>query len=204
MSDLSTKAGVLRFAADKRDDMERCFHRLGRFESNGHSFAGYAFLTHEVRGPWRAVTGGFPEPQTGPKLERVMAAALTFPPAALTPGLQWQERTAAFGNCIRAFIRAGKGIGALVFHEAWMAQPMSVADYQATIAGYEYGEIGQRHDRREALYMRLEHMAAGVHSWMREIQREPTRLMPWQHTDMTGTEYADAEGRLTGLVDWRS
>lgn len=57
-------------------------------------------------------------------------------------------------------------------------------------------------DRREFLWMRLEHSAAGARVWAAEIKRDPARVEPW--ADATPTGEFNEHGNLVNTVEWRS
>lgn len=191
--DLSTKAGVLRFCELRRAEMVGCFRELGRFESNRFSFCGYVFATHAIKVP--------PDPadldgwKTGAKLPRVAAERVRMP-AALHGVIPEAQETALFSVATRQFAKLSRAVGALVMSEMWSL---------ATESREERGRFPERlqdyegPERRENLYMNLEHAATGRRTWYAEITREPTRLGPWVERPSS-----DAEGRLIDLAEWRS
>lgn len=190
MKDLATAAGALAFARARLDEMAACFRRLGRFESNGHSFNAFVFATCEP------LADGRP----GRKLD--VCRALEFRPAPLALALvPPRMHTKIFGEALRAYAKASRAIGILVMTEMWMV-------HQEGEPGVPIEEMRKRlprsledaPQRREQLVCWLEHAATGHRLWRSEILREPTRLDPWEEK----ADQAPHGGRLIGLVDWRS
>lgn len=203
MIDLSTNAGVLRFCELRRAEMVGCLRKLGHFESNGHSFTGYAFMTHAVDGDVSRASEGLDAVfRTGRKLSQVEAWPLNLPPEDDLPAhFEWKRRTRFFGEVIRHFARAGKAQGVLVFGEAWFVY----RDPATQDPDRPYGWVQEQPDRREGLWMKLEHSSIGFRHWQCEIQRTGPllELTPWIEASERGG-VPDGKGRLTDLVDWRS
>ena len=187
--DLSTTAGVLRFCQLRRNEMVECFHRLGRYESNGFACGAYVFATHNLLRPSNAAAG-VDEWRTGKKLPAVEAALCRLP-RVLFDVLPPRQHTTLFGDTLRAYGKITRAIGSLVMMEMWCA-PGEKRDNLPT-------DLSEAPGRIEALYMMLEHSAVGRRIWVAEIKREPTRLEAWQ--DRTP---AEAKGRLVDLTEWRS
>lgn len=200
MIDLSTKAGVLRFCELRRAEMVGCLRKLGRFESNGHSFSGYAFMRHEISVDVSRASKGLDAVfRTGPKLDRVEALPLNLPPEEDLPeAFVFEKRTSWFGAVIQAFAKAGKADGVLVFGEGWFVQ-QSLSE---PAVDQPYGWVAKHPDRGEGLWMKLEHKTVGYRNWVCVIQRSGPliELTPWAES----SEPPDGSARLTDLVDWRS
>jgi hypothetical protein len=191
--DLSTKAGVLRFCALRRAEMVGCFERLGRFESNGFAFCGYVFATHAVKVPSDpAELEGW---KTGAKLGRVTAERVRMP-AALHGVIPAEQETALFSMATRQFSKLSRSIGTLVMTETWVVTTATLDERKALPKRLEDYEGS---DRRECLYVQLEHAATGRHIWFAEIERNPTRLAQWEEKTFT-----DSTGRLVNMAEWRS
>lgn len=196
--DVSTRAGVLRFCELRREEMARCFERVGRFEVEGMAFCAYVFATHEVdrRNPLMGTTGK--------KLPAPMAHRCVMP-AFAAAAIDARNHTEAFSVVVRSLCKLTRATGTVLMSEMWLAHvtapqgtpwqearkglPDSLEDYDA---------------RREGLYMHLEHSTTGVRVWFNEILTEGgvRRLKGWEEP------YAEAaagwEGRLVDLASWRS
>jgi hypothetical protein len=194
MIDLSTKAGVLRFCENRRAEMVGCFDRLGQFESpSGFSFMGYAFATRRSTHVFQ------PKMRTGPKLAKVEAVPMQIP-KALQDIVPARQQTELFSRVVREFARATRAIGVVTMAEAWLVeaegkQGQSVEEVRAQMPE----SLGDVPGRMEALLMMLEHSAAGRRVWKAAILDGPRRVGPWMEQD-----WDDAEGRLVGMVDWKS
>lgn len=185
--DVATEKGALALAERWRGEMARCFERLGRFESNGNSFGALAMLTHEVRIPDdpRDLAGW----GTGKRRPEVALVPFDMPRvlAAIVSGpLQGK----LFAEGLRSLCKHGRAVGVLVMTEQWHGRTSSMEERAARPSRIEDWD-----DRRECLYMRLEHRAAGGRSWRAWIEREPTRLGPWHdYNGATG-------GNLVEILD---
>lgn len=202
MIDLSTKAGVLRFCELRRAEMVGMLRKQGNFAStSGHSFTGYAFMTHAVDGDLSRASEGLEKVfRTGRKLPRIEAFALNLPPEEDLPEtFVFKERTRFFGKVIRAFAKAGKAQGVLVFGEAWFVY-QSREEYEER----PYGWVEESPERREGLWMKLEHSAVGWRHWQCEITRAGPliELSPWREWSEHGG--VPDKSRLSNLVDWES
>jgi hypothetical protein len=155
--DLATATGVLRFAELRRAEMVRCFERLGRFESNGNSFGAFALLTHDVRRP--VDPSDMDGWGTGKRLGEVAAVPFDLPRvlAAFVPA---HMQSKLFAEGLRGLCKHGRAVGVLIMSEQWHGRTSSMEERRSRPA-----RIKDWDDRREALIMRLEHRAAGGHTW---------------------------------------
>lgn len=198
---LDGEKGVLEFAERKRDEMRRCFERLGRFEENGFSFAAWLLLTHLIVPP--KSPGDRDDWKTGKPIGRVFPFPAKQPREihALTDDPVAQKE--AFSRTVRTFARLGKAVGVLFMGEVWTVHaPESVKSHDEART-YREGLPDSLEDvpgRKECLLCTLEHKAVGRRAWWADIEREPTRLGPWQERSFSG-----AEGRMVNLVEgWQS
>lgn len=187
MIDLATKAGVLQLCERRRAEMVRCFERLGRFESNGNSFGALALLTHEVRRPAdpRDLDGWGP----GKRLPEIAIVPFDLP-RVLADVVPEHMQSKLFAEGLRDLCKHGRAVGMLIMSEQWHGRTSSMEERRARPA-----RIADWDDRREALIMRLEHRAAGGHTWRAWIDRHPTRVGPWH--DYPGA----VAGNLIGVID---
>jgi hypothetical protein len=180
--DLSTAAGALRFAELRREEMTRCFERLGRFEANSYSVCGYVFATHDLAGV----------DETGPKLPRVQARLCELPRAVhvLIPG---ENQSALFGEWVRAIAKVTRAVGVLTMAEVWSV--VATEEERAAMPA----RLAHVPSRGEALRMFLDHSATGHRHWSANIQRNPTRLAAW--VERGG---APLGGHLVGLAQTKN
>lgn len=191
--DLSTRAGVLRFCELRRAEMVGCFHELGRYEVNGFSFGGYVFATHAMVVP--KDPRGIDDWKTGAKLNRVTAERLSMP-AGLHGVLPPERETEVFSFTARRYSKLTRAIGSVVMTEVWSVMTESREErdkFPERLGDYDGPE------RCEQLFMHLEHAATGERTWTALIERNPTRLGPWEERPFTASE-----GRLIDLAEWRS
>jgi hypothetical protein len=195
---LDTKAGVLRFCELRRREMAEAFMQEGRFDVNGYSFTGYVFATHEIRTPRNPERSHIDEWKTGPKLDHVRGLGLRMP-AALGMVVPDSQITLLWSRVIREYTKLTRAIGTVIMSETWLvfgpAGTTNMHEYRDTLPD----SLEDADNRQESLVMLLEHSAVGRKQWFSEIKRNPTRLEPWTEPD-----WADAEGRLTNLSDFRS
>lgn len=197
---LGTKAGVLAYAERRQAEMVRSFERAGRFEVHGQSYCAVLFATHELVPPrsGRAMTSDLWK--TGEKLAAPKAIDLFLPELTMILALDPVQQKDAFAYLVKEYARKVKAIGLLFMSEMWWAQMKATKreEWEAERAARPES-LEDWDDRREGLYMSLEHPATGNQIWFNEIKRNPTRLMGWENKNMD-----DSEGRFVGLVDWRS
>lgn len=187
MIDVSTHAGVMRFCEARRDEMTRCFERVGRFEENGYSFAAYVFATRGFKN----------EKFDTYKLDKVQAVVVRMP-GFMREALPASEHTRAFGHVLRRFAEATAAVGTVVMGEAWLAKtPESVksAEEAQRWRSEQPESLAGMPGRMEGMFMSLEHQAIGKRFWRRMIEREPTRLGDWELLPLQGTD-----GRLVDIT----
>jgi hypothetical protein len=194
---LDTSAGVLRFCELRRREMAEGFTREGRFEVRGQSFAGYVFATHEVGSP---PSRGAPIEawKVGAKRAHVEAIPVYLPEwagALIEP----HQATELFSQCVRQYTRLTRAIGTLVMSEIWTVRLEGDREQAKAARDALPRSLEDADNRRESLFMMLEHSATGQRQWWSAIKRNPTRLEPWTEAKMD-----DAEGRLIGLSNYQS
>lgn len=171
---LLTVAGALHFCELRRAEMVRCFERLGRFEMNGFSVGAHVFATRHVYMPnpldtetWRA----------GEKLPITLVETLLMPRAALN--VLTAESVGPFcAGLIRRYCALSRAVGVVVMQEMWWGRTASLEE-----RAQRPKRIADWDDRREVLYLRLDHQAAGTRAWQAEIHRNPTRLDEWRQRE---------------------
>jgi len=185
---LETREGVLRFCERQRDEMEKVWHRKGRFESNGYSFEGYVFATHDVETDRHAKTVD-DATRTGEPYGEVRAMRCRLPPLArlMFPG---ESNSEQFGYFMRLFATAARAIGTLVMAEAWLLDLPEGVNREDLPRSLEDAP-----GRIEALYMIVEHPATGRVLWHCRISRDPRRLHSWVQRAPE-----DGEGRLVDIA----
>jgi hypothetical protein len=187
--DVSTRAGALRFAELRREEMRRQYLSDGRLAKNPLI---YIFATHSFRANIGAETVETAV-RTGARLARVTAIPCPLPDdvrAKLGP----TSMTRVYGKVIRIAARAAKAVGVLVTMDGWFADASQAPD------DHHYGWVEENKDG-EGLLMLLEHKAlAHPMSWTSTIRREPLRLDPWRGGEQTKSE----ETRLSHFIDWSS
>jgi hypothetical protein len=198
--DLSTKSGVLAFAKRERERMSAEFDKSGRFERRGFAFDAWVFATHAIdHDPSRTGVDAFVRAGRLP----AVTACRCSPPALLAvvddPGMQKD----GYAHVIAEYAKMTRAIGTLFMSEIWVGQanlPKEAKreDFEAW-RDARPASIEDWDDRREALYMALEHTATGRLFWSAPITRKPTRLGAWEEL-----KFDDAEGRFVGLVEVRS
>lgn len=183
--DLSTMAGVLRFAELRRAEMHGEYLSRGELEENPLFCL---FATHDM-----LLTGDPERPlRTGVKLPKVSAVRCPVP-EFVRQKLGWQQMTKGMGRAIKEMAKSTKAVGVLLMMDAWTTSSEPPEDR-------DYGWIEEQSDRREALTVILEHkLLPHPIQWTSFIWRDPLRLDPW-----VKTEPSESKGRLTGFVDWRS
>lgn len=186
--DLATRAGALRFAELRREEMRRYYLTHGRLEKNPvfWVFANYAFARSTKAGE---LVG------RGQKLDKVTALPCPFSDAL------WRklgsDTTAYAGRIIKEVAAATKAMGVLLIMDAW------VADGAHEPADQHYGWIEKDPEKREGLYASLEHkLIPRPMRWSAFIHRDPLRLDPWLGGELKGPDTSG--NRLAGFVDWSS
>jgi hypothetical protein len=189
---------ALRFCSEQRSEMERNWAKNGQFIYQGQSFCAWVFATHEPGGPetWTPEEWG-----VGPKMERPRTILVTLPKFAMRPDLR---NTDIFGYMLRKFAKATVASGVLVCAESWIkeyrGEGMSEVDVRR-LRAEDPASLEHAPGRQEALFMSLEHRAVGRRAWRSIIQRNPSRLLPWEQADMTTSPLTC---NLTGIVDTSS
>lgn len=214
MRDLSTKAGVLAFAEKRRAEMVRTWERLRRFEINGFSYGAVLFITHTPPSPremqqvaLQLGQGAIVHMKPGPKLDRVEAMPVNLPnwlhgmPGSDTMEGHTRQRE-LFSRAVMGFGKMTKAIGCMFMCEMWALELPKVEGKTVQEQRDEFpADMSEAHGRVEELLMTLEHSALAGHRpmWRARISRNPDRLAPWSLS-----EPEDAQGRMVGLVDWKS
>lgn len=200
--DLSTAAGVLRFAELRRAEMRNLFEARGRYECNGFSFGGFVFATHAIARPPGEPPGEDPLEhwKTGRKLPAVGAEPVqlfTWVFDILPP----EKHTQLFSHVVRSYAQMTRAIGSLMMTECWLAHATKVPGETREQARDKLPRnLEHAPERQEALLMLLEHAALGERrSWRATIERDPTRVGEWENYEMT-----DMTGRLVNLTSFRS
>jgi hypothetical protein len=195
--DLSTAAGALAFAKRERERMVAEFDKHGRFERRGFGFDAWVFATHGIdRDPNRFGVDAF---TTGRRFPAV-AAVRVSPPSLLAAIDDPVVAKEGYAHVIREHAKITRAIGTLFMSEIWTGT-LTAPDPEAARRerGARPDSLEDWDDRGEALYMALEHTAAGRLCWKAPITRKPTRLAAWEEFRFDG-----AEGRFVGLVEVRS
>lgn len=198
---LDTKAGVLAYAERRRAEMVRCFERMGRFEDHGQSFCAVLFATHELlhpkKGPLRA-----DDWRTGERLAAPKAVDIHLPPLVQILMLENEQQKDAFAHLVREYGKKVKAMGVLFLTETWWAHVGSPGQTKEEVMAERAARpksLEDWDDRREGLFMQLQHPATGNVAWFNEIKRNPTRLLGWEEKDLT-----DSEGRFVDLIEKQS
>jgi hypothetical protein len=197
--DLSTERGVLNFCERQRQEMVRCFERLGRFEVNGYSFGAWVLATHAVASPPLSTASDLKDWKRGERLAAPQAMRCQMPAAArlLLPP---DQHTKLFGLTLRHMNELSGAIGTVVMAECWHAGAPHVEGQTAQQARAALPDSLEDYDRRqEAMFLRLEHKVAGERFWRKAITRDPTRLGPWEPLDARS-----AGGYLVDLISFRN
>ncbi len=197
---MGKRENVLRFCEEQRNDMERCWRKLGRYETNGNAYCAWVFATHEPGPPETWTPDEWPP---GPPMERPRPVRCELPRAIqlLRPG---RSNTDIFGGVLRKFAEATRAEGVLICSEAWFKTYASPGDpafdrqKARRLRAEDPEDLADAPGREEALFMSLEHVAVGRRAWRAIIQRNPNRLDPWVMMDMTDSPLGE---RLTGIVD---
>ena len=196
---MGERDNVLRFCAEQRDEMERVWRRLGRYEGeSGEAFCAYVFATCE---PPPAETWDDETFAPGPQLPKPKAIRCEMPRYVrlLYPN---RSNTDIFGHVLRKFSRATRASGVLILAESWL-KSVDTPDYETAkrLRAEMPESLADAPGREEALTMSLEHIAVGRRLWSARILRGPDRLAPWDMKDMTESP---TDSRLTGIVDTSS
>lgn len=197
---MGKRENVLRFCEEQRNDMERCWRKLGRYETNGNAYCAWVFATHEPGGPETWTPEDWPP---GPPMERPRPIRVELPSWArlLRPN---DRNTDLFGSTLRKLARATRAEGVLICSEMWCKEYGDPGDPNfdegkaRRLRAEDPESLEDAPGREEALFMSLEHVAVGRRAWCATIRRSPDRLDPWKTLDMTTSPLTD---RLTGIVD---
>lgn len=190
--DLSTRAGALRFAELRREELRRKYEACGKLERDltFWVFATYAWSPEPVLTRERFV-------RRGPKLDKVTALTCPIPQLAFEKlGL---EATRFAGRVISELAKATAAVGVFFVMESWGVD----VDDSDEVEERPYGWIGESPERFEALYASLEHVALPQPwRWATAVHRDPLRVDPWKGGEL---KQADSrKSRLAGFIDWRS
>ncbi len=201
MPNLATEKDVLSFCAQQRDNMEACWRQRGQFEANGYSFCGFVIATCM---PSQGDDPAKPESwRPGKSLEKPRAMLCQLP-ALLRLMRPNQRNTAEFGRLLRHYGRACAAIGIVICGEAWQMRfegvdGVALSEEEVTKRRAELPkDLGDAPGRTESLFVSLEHQAAGRRYWSAEIQRNPSRLLPWHDH---GRNFATGTGNLVGILE---
>ena len=191
-NELATADGVLRFAALQRDRARKQFEREGRFGANGFGTVAHVFLTHRVIPA--------PDPsdveawRTGEPLPAVVPERITLPArvaAMLRTANRFELGGEVMGKTLRTYAELGRADGVLVLSEQWWGHVESDDEAEVRRLRAERPariEAWPSEQRREVIWVRLEHRLTGVRTWLAEIHRNPTRLGPWGEPKLVGLE----------------
>ncbi len=197
--DLGTKTGAFAYAERRRAEMVRSFERIGRFESHGQSFCAVLFGTHELvkpKDPRDIAAWG------GKKLDAPRAMDVYLPEIAPILMLDPVQQKDAFAYLVKEYAKRVRAIGLIFMSEMWWAQMGKAGQTREDVDAERArrpASLEDWDDRREGLFMQLEHAATGQQIWFNEIKRNPTRLEGWESKPMDASE-----GRFVGLVGWKS
>lgn len=174
MNDLRTREGALRFAELRRAEMLRLFEQRGRFEVNGVATAAYVLITHRVVPP-RDMSLDPDGWSTGERYPKVVAVPVTVPPllaAVLAPA----DLSSIFGETVRRYATLGRAVGVVLMSEQWWGLTKTLDEREALP-----DRVRDWPDRREVLYLKLEHEAVGTVAWYAEIKRDgAVRVEEWR------------------------
>lgn len=199
MIDLATERGVLNFCERQRQEMVRCFERLGRFEVNGYSFGAWVLATHAVAAPPPNARVNLEDWRRGEQLPAAQAMRCQMPIEArfLMPP---DQHTKLFGLTLRHMSELSGAIGTVVMGECWHASAPRVDGQTPQAARASLPDSLEDYDgRQESLFLRLEHKVLGERFWGKPIMRNPTRLGPWELIDVRS-----AGGYLADLISFRN
>lgn len=198
-NELATGEGVLRFCELQRARARKQFEREGRFGANGFGTVAHVFLTHRVIPA--------PDPRdveawrTGDPLPAVVPERITMPPRAaalLTAANRFELGGQIMGKTLRVYAELGRADGVLVVSEQWwgLIETDDAAEGERIRAERPARvEAWAPEQRREVIWVRLEHRLTGVRTWLAEIHRNPTRLGPWGEPKLFGLE-----GHLVDII----
>ncbi len=201
MPNLASEKDVLSFCEQQRDNMEASWRKRGQFEANGYSFCGFVIATCMPSQGDNPLDPASWRP--GTPLDKPRAMLCQLPPLLrrMRPG---ERHTAEFGKLLRHYARACAAIGTIVCGEAWCMRfegvngvPLSEEEVTQRRAALPK-VLGVAPGRIETLFVSLEHQAAGRRYWSAEIQRSPSRLLPWQDQ---GLDYVAGKGNLVGITE---
>lgn len=95
------------------------------------------------------------------------------------------ERCETLCRLVRAMAKESDSPGVIFMMEAWVVFGREIT-----------GAVKDQLDRRECLYVMLEHRKIGRRIWVAEILRRPTRLKPWLDHPYPAAQ----QGRISGLI----
>lgn len=185
--DVSTRAGVLRFAELRRGEMTRQYLARGGIEKNPmlYVFATHGFTFDKDRSPML---------RTGARLPHVQAAPVPLP-EKVDERVPMDRRTELLGKVVRMIAKASKASGVLFMMDGWFSGEKNAPP------DHHYGWV-EEHAEGEGLFMRLEHQSlAHPLAWVSVIHRNPLVLDPWEGGEQKGP---DDKSRLSHFVDWSS
>jgi hypothetical protein len=180
--DPATREGALILAAVIREQTARLFLEAGALPSP----MGAVVVTHHLE--W--VDG---KPITGARLPQgeLVDVAIPEPWETLVAKLGGEEaRKDCFAHLMREHAKIGKATTSIVISEMWYVSRRieEMKDYK--------GAAGDQADRKEALFVQLEHVdIPQALAWRAEILRDPLRVQPWQQLP-----HGVFSGRLSGIL----
>ncbi len=135
----------------------------------------------------RLVKSGPPQVEVGPILAYPVERPL-FIPAAIAHRLGRDEHAACLAMIARDMAKFCEACGFLLMMDAWfLYREASRAELPLQ------GQVKDQLDRREGVFVLLEHEKAGRRVWTAEISRDPLRLGDW-------LELPPHEGRFKGII----
>lgn len=115
--------------------------------------------------------------RAGEKLPITLVETLLMPRAALN--VLTAESVGPFcAGLIRRYCALSRAVGVVVMQEMWWGRTASLEE-----RAQRPKRIADWDDRREVLYLRLDHQAVGARAWQAEIHRNPTRLDEWRQCE---------------------
>jgi len=111
-----------------------------------------------------------------------------------------ERHTQLFGITVRAMSELTAAVGTVTMGECWFARAPKVEGQSPQEARAALPDRLEDYDgREEAMFLRLEHKVVGERFWRKRIDRNPTRLGPWELLDARS-----AGGRLVDTISFRN
>lgn len=190
---LMTAEGALSFVEWCKAQMREEFLREGEYPSPD----GYVFATCDpgpIPAPGQKITVGAKLPEPIPV--RVPVRAGTVMSAAICK-LHGKDEREVFAVGTRLMAKGTNAVGVVVMMEMWYLLSEGVTPPPE--GRWFKGPVSEQPDRREGLFISLEHKVAGTRTWYADIERDPLRLGDWYERPVDRTE-----GRLTHLAGHES